>query len=147
MDLTANITHCYQSDNNFAYKYDRYLANQTIANQQSVLADLKLTNFVLTYDTWCLYCNNKIDVTKRCAGCHAVYFCDEKCQRKAWPLHKKHCQRDLFTLCIQCGVSVKNKFLRCEACPVKFCSQQCRQLIYTAHKDYDCAYLAKTFKS
>jgi len=31
--------------------------------------------------------------TKKCGGCMEVYFCSTDCQKKAWPEHKKSCQK------------------------------------------------------
>ena len=134
-------SYCYLVDNNFAYKWD-------IKDSQSSkgwVSYMKTTNFVPTYDTWCLYCDNR-NAKSRCAKCHSVYFCDRNCQQKAWNVHKKHCGRDLFSLCITCG-SGKNTdaFLKCPECPVKFCSQVCKSRIFQAHTNFDCSYFKARF--
>ena len=74
----------YTTNNNFAYKYDK---------GEDYEGELKILNFVPTYDKWCLTCGYK-DARKRCSKCKSVYFCDRKCQTKAWNIHKKHCDRD-----------------------------------------------------
>lgn len=51
--------YCYLTNNNFAYKYDK----------------------------WCLNCSTK-DVDFRCGKCKSVFFCDVNCQKKCWKIHK-----------------------------------------------------------
>ena len=129
-----HLRKCYLTDNTFAYKYDTKVSYEDC---------LKCYNFVPVYDKWCLTCNNK-NCKLRCIQCESVYFCDKECQKKAWPIHKLHCGRDLFTLCITCGnPDIKSK---CSDCPVKFCSEKCKNDIYNAHKDYDCDYFKLTFQ-
>ena len=31
------------------------------------------------------------DKMKKCAACHAVYYCSKKCQREDWPRHRSQC--------------------------------------------------------
>ncbi len=40
---------------------------------------------------WC----GKMDVhaAKKCGRCQVVWYCNEECQRQAWPEHKKHCHK------------------------------------------------------
>jgi tetratricopeptide (TPR) repeat protein len=40
---------------------------------------------------WC----GKMDVhaAKKCGRCQAVWYCNEECQRQAWPEHKKNCHK------------------------------------------------------
>ena len=91
-------------------------------------------------------CGNK-DARYRCLGCKSVYFCDEECQRKCWKTHKRHCKRDLFIVCINCGKSNNSttNLIKCPDCPVKFCSQICKDTIFQAHKEFDCEYFKLTF--
>ena len=124
---------CYLSNNNFAYKYD---TNDNYENE------LKIYNFVPTYDKWCLRCLDR-DARYKCSDCKAVYFCGRECQRKCWKVHKKHCKRNLFSLCSTCGSD--NITLKCDKCPVKFCSDKCKNQIYGDHKEFDCEYFHKTF--
>lgn len=70
----------------------------------------------------------------RCGGCNSVYFCDRKCQKKCWPIHKNHCKRDLFSLCSVCCED--NPTIKCDNCPVKFCDEKCKEQLYSSHKDY-----------
>jgi hypothetical protein len=130
---------CYLSNNNFAYMYDA---------EKDYSSELKTENFVPTYDPWCLNCSNK-SATKRCSVCRSVYFCNKECQVNAWSIHKKHCKRDLFTLCITCGK--QGAAIACDdldkksRCPVKFCSATCKDAIYSQHRDMDCNYFSDTF--
>lgn len=117
---------CYLTNNRFAYQYD--------LTGVFPMGESKHYNFVPTYDPWCLYCNYK-GCKLRCSGCKFVYFCNQECQKKAWPLHKQHCKRDLFTLCINCGSD--NIKMQCDNCPVKYCSIDCKNKIEIPHKDYD----------
>ena len=125
---------CHKTNNNFAYKYD------TNGDYDS---EIKIFNFVPTYDKWCLNCPSK-DAQYRCAGCKAVYFCSKKCQKDSWKVHQKHCGRNIFAYCIGCAksVDISNK---CDKCPVRFCSDKCRKDLYNAHRDFDCDYFSKTF--
>ena len=97
---------CYLTNNNIAYKY----VTKDIPD-----SELKIYNFVPTYDKWCLGCPSK-NATKKCSKCKSVYFCDKKCQEKCWKVHKKHCKRDLFTICSLCGKD--NPKIKCDDCPV-----------------------------
>lgn len=128
-----HLRKCYLTNNNFAYKYD------TNSDYED---EIKIENFVPTYDKWCLNCGAK-DAKGRCSKCKSVYFCNADCQKKCWPVHKKHCGRNLFILCINCGK--ENPSLKCADCPVRFCSQSCMDKILAPHKEYDCKYFAKTF--
>jgi hypothetical protein len=139
---------CYLTDNNFAYKYDVWDKDKTDDNFKYVFADIKLTNFVPTYDTWCLACGKK-NVDKRCTKCRSVYFCNVECQKVAWKIHKKHCGRNVFKYCATCCKPVMicdvANIMKCDKCPVKFCSQTCKDQLYSPHKSYDCNYFEKTF--
>ena len=118
---------CYPTNNRFAYKYDR--------DNKIPEDELKCYNFVPTYDKWCLYCDNKF-CSLSCSQCKFVYFCDKECQRKSWKIHKTHCKRNLFTLCITCGsTDIK---IKCENCNVHYCSNKCKNDLHSAHIDYDC---------
>lgn len=140
----------YLTNNYCAYKYDA---------GEDYYGELKLENFVPTYDKWCLGCTDVYKpATKKCSKCKSVYFCSKECQLKCWPIHKKHCKRDLFTLCITCGrLDPKIKCSDCElpnvdncfsgSCPVKFCSEECKDKIFAMHKEHDCEYFSKTFGS
>jgi hypothetical protein len=129
------IERCYLVDNNFAYRYD---------TKGDYKQHIKVFNFVPTYDKWCLTCEKK-GVNQRCARCHSVYFCDRACQQKAWPIHKKHCSRNLFVLCLTCGEP--NPSLKCKDCPVRFCSPKCQSGLLQTHIEFDCKYFNKTFAS
>ena len=133
---------CYQVDNNFAYKYEKYKSNASEKNLQDLTYFLKYMNFVPIYDKWCLNCGNKT-ATKKCGKCKSVYFCNVECQRAAWKIHSKHCGRDLFVLCINCGEKVTT--LKCDDCPVRFCSENCKSKIIQPHQEIDCKYFANTF--
>ena len=126
---------CYKADNVFAYRAD---------SGKDLLRDYKLYNFVPVYDKWCLYCDKK-DVKMRCQGCSAVFFCDKECQKKAWPIHKKHCGRKLFAICIACGNPNCETLFSCDSCPVKYCCQDCKRIVHSQHKEFDCEYFSKTF--
>lgn len=144
MALIKNQEKCYLTDNNFAYNKDIYDENPSDENLEYVMRNLKVFNFVPTYDNECLYCDNKSPLN-RCIDCHSVYFCNTECQRKAYPIHKKHCGRNLFLLCANCGSALKEKIFSCENCPVKFCSEKCKTQLIADHKEYDCEYFGKTF--
>ena len=120
--------YCYLTNNRFAYLKD--------IKSNDVEFEMKYYNFVPTYDKWCLYCNKK-DVNLRCGNCKFIYYCDKECQKKSWNIHKKHCNRDLFILCATCGFNdIK---LKCDDCPVKFCSEECKDRLMKSHKEYgDC---------
>ena len=68
--------------------------------------------------------------------CKFVYYCDENCRKKSWEIHKNHCKRNLFCICIVCGKDEPR--FKCDSCPVKFCNENCKLQIYVAHKYYDC---------
>lgn len=118
----------YATNNRYAYKYD---------NKDDPDSEMKITNFVPTYDKWCLFCDNK-NCSLRCSKCKYVFFCNKDCQKKSWKIHKKHCGRDLFTLCITCGV--KNTEIKCESknCKAGYCSEKCKKMIHNDHLFYDC---------
>ena len=98
----------------------------------------KALNFTPTYDNRCLTCDKK-GVKLRCGKCKVIYFCNEECQKEAWTVHKKHCGRDLFCVCIYCGKSVdQDNSLKCARCYVRFCSDNCYRNIINLHIDFDC---------
>jgi len=126
---------CYISNNRFAYLKDS-------KKMKELELEYKAYNFVPTYDKWCLYCEYK-NAEMSCPGCKTVYFCNETCKQNAWPVHKNHCGRDQFILCSTCGA--KEPKLKCENCPVKFCSENCRSIIMAPHYEYDCRVFNKFF--
>lgn len=129
---------CYAVDNNFAYKKDVFDAEPTKENRDRAFADIKVFNFVPTYDHWCLFCGKK-DVSKQCSRCRHVYFCDQECQRKSWAIHRKHCGRNVFCRCATCG-SDGNLSVACsDGCRVVWCSEACKSQMLDAHRDFDCA--------
>lgn len=124
---------CHYTNNNFAYKYDTGL---------NIDSELKISNFVPTYDRWCLNCG-ATESQFKCGKCKSVYFCSKKCQKKCWPIHKKHCGRNLFANCSYCcdpDITIK-----CENCPVQWCSKKCKDNLYEAHKEFDCDNFHKLF--
>ena len=155
------IPRCYNADNYFAYKYEIYLksidqsnsSDESIsqANYDEYMMFMKIQNFVPCYDKWCLHCGDRYNSNNRCSGCKSVYYCSSECQKKSWKIHQKHCPRDLFALCMTCGSKTKvdNKLLdasiKCDNCPVTFCSETCKDRLYDPHVSYDCEYFAKTF--
>lgn len=130
---------CYLSNNRYAYYAD-------ISDEKMRCTEVKVYNFVPTYDKWCLYCNNH-NAKMRCTRCKTIYFCNIECQKRAWSVHKKHCGRDQFILCCYCGVINKNvPSVKCDKCPVRYCSQECYNKLHTAHKDFDCDTFCALFK-
>ena len=41
----------------------------------------------------CLGCYKEAENLKRCGSCHVAHFCNEQCQRKAWPNHRLTCKK------------------------------------------------------
>lgn len=122
--------YCYATNNRYAYKKD---LNGTIPYDE-----LKIYNFVPTYDAWCLYCDNK-NAKFRCSKCKFIFFCNKDCQKKAWQIHRNHCGRNLFELCIMCGYN--DTHIKCDNnCGVGYCSQKCKDQIGSEHEDFDCDY-------
>lgn len=138
-----NWAKCYATDNNFAYAKDLFDETGDAKYKQLLLRDVKLFNFVPTYDQWCLYCGCK-SAAERCSGCHAAYFCDRVCQKRAWRVHKRHCGRPLFARCCTCGTAtLPSAPVRCPSCPVVWCSESCAETLRSAHQEFDCAYFGR----
>jgi hypothetical protein len=125
---------CYKTNNRYAYFYD--------LTGEHVLKEGKYINFVPSYDNWCLHCEKK-DCKLKCSKCKLIYYCSKECQKKSHNIHKRHCSRDLFTICITCGSS--NCRIKCAKCPVKFCSQECFDVIIKPHLEIECPIFSKTF--
>src|SRR5579863_4867560 len=111
--------------------------------QKSLMEDCKCSNFVTSYDKCCLVCRKR-DASKRCSKCKSVYYCSNECAIRAWPIHKKHCGRDIFNNCVACG-NTNVPFSKCPNCPVKYCSQKCYNDLHVGHEEIDCEALAKIF--
>lgn len=126
---------CYATNNIYAYYWD-------IGDKKGVEQELRIYNFVPTYEKWCLYCKKK-GVSKHCSRCRTIYFCSDQCQRAAWPVHKKHCGRNQFSICSLCAAAPVT--VTCSNCPVGWCSISCKEKIYSAHIDYDCTTFARLF--
>ena len=130
------------TDNVFAYNVEMFKKTEDEKYNDRAYMFVKSMNFAPSYDKWCLVCW-KEGSTKRCGKCRSVHYCSSECASKAWPVHKEHCGRDLFTVCINCGSSETE--LKCDRCPVKFCSQECKEAIGALHVEYDCDHFSKTF--
>lgn len=139
-----NWRFCYEVDNNFAYKKDVFDAEKTKENSERMMAYIKCFNFVPTYDCWCIYCGKR-GVSKRCTRCKHVFFCNQACQTTAWPIHKRHCGRNVFSRCATCGTVVANKVSCPDGCPVAWCSESCREQLLVAHRDFDCVHFQEMF--
>ena len=140
-----NWKKCYAVDNNFAYKKDLFDAEPTQHNKIRMEADVRMYNFAPTVDRWCLWCERK-EVKRICSKCHHVFFCDTECQRRAWGRHKVHCGRDVFAICITCAEPTTGA-VKCDKCPVTWCSDACKAQLVSAHNDFDCANFVKLFGS
>lgn len=140
------IKSCYKGCNRFAYLHDKHQENPTRQNLARMERDMKYTNFVPMYDTWCLNCDDRGSEFK-CGKCRAVWFCSVKCQKESWKIHKRHCGRELFIVCATCGCDVTSgEVIECGDCPVKYCSEKCKRQIHQAHVEYgDCAKFASMF--
>lgn len=158
-ELIAKLNHpkVYATNNRYAYLWDRYQQTRSEEDRQLAEAEMKMHNFVPTYDKWCLHCQRR-GCTMKCSGCKSVYFCDRECQAKAWSIHLRHCKRDQFCLCIACGApmppstpasdasaAVTEGPRRCTECPVGYCSSKCYASIAAPHKEIDCPHFARLF--
>jgi len=134
----------YSINNRYAYFKDKY--DDLKENKYEILMEreMKVANFVPIYDNCCLNCD-KEDVSFRCSKCRVIYFCDKDCQKEAWKIHKRHCGRDLFCVCINCGKLLSEESLKCSSCPVRFCSDHCYRIIINSHIDFDCDKLKQLF--
>lgn len=130
-------SHCYDTNNRYAYYSD-------LGDGKKREKEIKVLNFVPTYDKWCLVCNRR-DARFRCTRCKTIYFCSPDCQMKAWPIHSRHCGRNQFSLCCCCGTKLTANHIKCEKCPVGYCSQKCFQQLSSPHKDFDCNNFAELF--
>lgn len=152
-----NHAKVYATNNRYAYLCDRYQQTHSDADKKLADAEIKVHNFAPTYDKWCLACQKR-GCDLKCGGCKSIYFCNRECQAKAWPIHKAHCGRDLFTLCIQCGerlpaatpssdasAAVTSGSRRCTQCPVGYCSDKCYRAIAAPHTEIDCPHFARLF--
>ncbi|AYV82579.1 MAG: hypothetical protein Hyperionvirus1_158 [Hyperionvirus sp.] len=86
---------CYKSNNRFAYKYD--------LTGRVPEGELKIFNFVPTYDKWCLFCDKKeckqrcsiciacgSDAVKtKCAKCPVKYCGNDKCKKNIEKAHEE----------------------------------------------------------
>jgi tetratricopeptide (TPR) repeat protein len=76
----------------------QYLANLASESGQSrqaaALTERAAVVAVAATHQPCGWCG-KMDVhaAKKCGRCQAVWYCNEECQRQAWPQHKKHCHK------------------------------------------------------
>ena len=95
----------------------------------------------------------------RCASCMVVFYCDPKCQKKAWPSHKESCKEtaatnkkiaddaaaeevatkekkaaaDIQTLCAAgCGEIAIERCSRCGG--ARYCSRICQKKEWPEHK-------------
>ena len=128
--------YCFLTNNNFAYKFE---------TDDDPNSEMKIFNFVPTYDPWCLGCSNK-SAKNKCSKCKSVYFCSTNCQKKCWKIHKKHCGRNLFGYCATCCNPTEiNNNNNCELCPVRFCSKKCKEQLCGSHVEFDCKNFAKLF--
>ena len=141
--INSVIPHCYKTNNRFAYYHD--LGDRSsvpgISAPREIDRETKIYNFVPTYDKWCLCCAKK-DCKLKCSKCKLIYYCSKECQIKSHPIHKKHCSRDLFTICMGCGTD--NYTIKCAKCPVKYCDR-CYDEFSKPHDDIDCEIFSKTF--
>ena len=40
----------------------------------------------------CSFCEKKSQRLLKCAGCSIAQYCDQKCQKSHWKIHKTHCK-------------------------------------------------------
>lgn len=75
------------------------LRNKKIVQEAGALGDMSDAELKIRlvhsrwYNPLCHNCHYKTDVRKlkRCKGCKLVWYCDEKCQKENWKLHKPLC--------------------------------------------------------
>ena len=130
-------------DNNFAY-------HSCLQNKYKMFENCKVTNFVPTYDKWCLYCDDRGKPKRRVLDVNQYSSVIQPVKRKPGKFIKNTVEGTYFgtvpvvvillpKLIVKIvGTSVKNV-------PVKFCSPKCRERLYADHKMIDCDYFAKTF--
>jgi MYND finger protein len=140
------VNYCERGDNYMAYHQNAMQEGCSTSNYSFnwISTNIRPLNFIPTYQDWCLGCD-KTNVKFRCSKCRTVKFCSVSCQRKCWPIHKKHCGRDLFTHCIVCGSDKVT--LTCDKCPIRYCGTICRSMFHIHHRKEDCLSLTQIFST
>ncbi len=67
----------------------------------------KHINYAPCYDKWCLTWGQK-GIKKNDVRDVSLFFCDSKCQKKAWCIHKNHCKINLSNNCINCWKDINS---------------------------------------
>ena len=98
----------------------------------------------------CVFCKKLSDNLKNCSRCGKVQYCDQDCQMRHWPEHKKVCVESVSITSnefsqIKCAYCKKASFIlkkctKCEA--VQYSSQNCLQNHLPEHKDA-CKYITE----
>ena len=144
MNMLVGI--CYQTNHRFAYYQDLYEQTRDEKVIEWHSQEFRTDNFTPDYKEVCLYCH-KPDATKRCGSCKTVAFCSQECQLNAWPIHKMRCRMSQFVCCCACGTQLKteDQGVKCQKCPVRFCSSKCRNKIKAYHDSKDCDTFRRLF--
>ena len=89
----------------------------------------------------CAFCKKLSDNLKNCSRCGKVQYCDQDCQMRHWPEHKKVCVESVSlkfnefsqkcAYCKNASFTLK-KCTKCAA--VQYCSQDCLQNHLPEHK-------------
>lgn len=86
----------------------------------------------------CKVCRETKEKMMRCAGCDKkdipIFYCSQKCQKKDWKKHKKHCF--CFETCGMCGKK-SDSLKKCSGCEsISYCDRQCQKKDWKTHKPH-----------
>eukprot|EP01083_Nonionella_stella_P024937 68671_1 len=67
------------------------LSMESVYDDRNIHVERKTDGELLINSRSCGYCKAIKSKMQRCSRCNKMYYCNAKCQRPHWKIHKKHC--------------------------------------------------------
>ncbi len=69
-----------------------YRAGDVIVSSHKPLVNIVMSEYKSQYCDYCLNDENEQTKLKKCSKCNFMYYCDSKCQKIDWKIHKHECK-------------------------------------------------------